>query len=56
MRPGILISFGPSGLALCSFAFLFLLFMSIGRVLEHLKDNDMLDDTVIVFMSDNGGR
>ncbi|HTW54722.1 MAG TPA: arylsulfatase [Stellaceae bacterium] len=30
--------------------------MSIGRVLDHLKAKGMLDDTVVVFMSDNGGE
>ena len=30
--------------------------MSIGRVLTYLKDKNLLDSTVIVFMSDNGGE
>lgn len=30
--------------------------MSIGRVLDHLDAKKMLDDTVVVFMSDNGGE
>jgi len=30
--------------------------MSIGRVLEHLKQQGMLDNTIVVFMSDNGGE
>jgi arylsulfatase A-like enzyme len=30
--------------------------MSIGRVLAYLKDKNLLDNTVIVFMSDNGGE
>jgi arylsulfatase A-like enzyme len=30
--------------------------MSIGRVLEHLKQKGMLDNTIVVFMSDNGGE
>jgi len=30
--------------------------MSIGRVLAYLKAKKLLDDTVIVFMSDNGGE
>jgi arylsulfatase A-like enzyme len=30
--------------------------MSIGRVLDHLKAKGMLDNTVVVFMSDNGGE
>jgi arylsulfatase A-like enzyme len=29
--------------------------LSVGRVLRHLKDNDLTDNTVIVFTSDNGG-
>ena len=29
---------------------------SIGRVLDHLKAKGMLDNTVVVFMSDNGGE
>jgi len=30
--------------------------MSIGRVLEHLKRKGMLDNTIVIFMSDNGGE
>lgn len=30
--------------------------MSIGRVLEHLKQKGMLDNTIVIFMSDNGGE
>jgi arylsulfatase A-like enzyme len=30
--------------------------MSIGRVLEHLKGKGMLDNTIVIFMSDNGGE
>ncbi len=30
--------------------------MSIGRVLDYLKDKKLLDKTVIIFMSDNGGE
>jgi len=30
--------------------------MSIGRVLDHLKSKGMLDNTVVVFLSDNGGE
>jgi arylsulfatase A-like enzyme len=30
--------------------------MSIGRVLDHLKAKGMLDNTIVVFMSDNGGE
>jgi arylsulfatase A-like enzyme len=30
--------------------------VSIGRVLDHLKAKGMLDNTVVVFMSDNGGE
>jgi arylsulfatase len=30
--------------------------ISIGRVLDHLKARGMLDNTVVVFMSDNGGK
>jgi len=30
--------------------------MSIGRVLEYLKQKGMLDNTIVVFMSDNGGE
>ncbi len=30
--------------------------MSIGRVLEHLKQKGVLDNTVVVFLSDNGGE
>jgi arylsulfatase A-like enzyme len=30
--------------------------MSIGRVLEHLKQKGMLDNTIVVFLSDNGGE
>ncbi len=30
--------------------------MTIGRVLDHLKSKGMLDNTVVVFMSDNGGE
>ncbi|HKM63155.1 MAG TPA: arylsulfatase [Acidisphaera sp.] len=30
--------------------------LSIGRVLDHLRSKGMLDDTVVVFMSDNGGE
>jgi arylsulfatase A-like enzyme len=30
--------------------------ISIGRVLDHLKAKGMLDNTVVVFMSDNGGE
>src|SRR5262249_12012642 len=29
---------------------------SIGRLLDHLKTKGMLDNTVVVFMSDNGGE
>jgi arylsulfatase len=29
---------------------------SIGRVLDYLRRNGMLDDTVVVFLSDNGGE
>jgi arylsulfatase A-like enzyme len=29
---------------------------SIGRVLDHLRQRDMLDNTVVVFASDNGGE
>ncbi len=30
--------------------------MSIGRVLEYLKQKGMLDNTIVIFMSDNGGE
>jgi arylsulfatase A-like enzyme len=30
--------------------------ISIGRVLDHLKARGMLDNTVVVFISDNGGE
>lgn len=30
--------------------------LSIGRVLDHLKAKGMLDNTVVVFLSDNGGE
>jgi arylsulfatase len=30
--------------------------MSIGRVLEYLKHKGMLDNTIVIFMSDNGGE
>jgi arylsulfatase A-like enzyme len=30
--------------------------MSIGRLMAYLKDKDLLDNTVVVFMSDNGGE
>ncbi len=30
--------------------------MSIGRVIDHLRSKGMLDNTVVVFMSDNGGE
>jgi arylsulfatase A-like enzyme len=30
--------------------------MSIGRVLEHLKQRGVLDNTIVVFLSDNGGE
>lgn len=30
--------------------------MSIGRVLDYLQTKGMLDNTVVVFMSDNGGE
>jgi arylsulfatase len=30
--------------------------MSIGRVLEHLKQKGVLDNTIVIFMSDNGGE
>jgi len=30
--------------------------MSIGRVLEHLKQKGVLDNTIVVFLSDNGGE
>ena len=28
--------------------------IEIGRVIEHLRDNDMLDNTLVLFVSDNG--
>lgn len=30
--------------------------MSIGRVLDHLKQKGMLNNTIVIFMSDNGGE
>jgi arylsulfatase len=30
--------------------------MSIGRMLEHFKRKGMLDNTIVIFMSDNGGE
>ncbi len=30
--------------------------MSIGRLLEHLKQKGVLDNTIVIFMSDNGGE
>jgi arylsulfatase len=30
--------------------------MSIGRVLDYLKENGMYDNTLILFMSDNGAN
>ncbi|UWZ83404.1 arylsulfatase [Occallatibacter riparius] len=30
--------------------------MSIGRVLDHLKQKGVLDNTIVIFMSDNGGE
>jgi arylsulfatase A-like enzyme len=30
--------------------------VSIGRVLDYLRDMNLLDNTAIVFMSDNGGE
>ncbi len=30
--------------------------MSIGRVLEHLKQKGVLDNTIVIFLSDNGGE
>jgi arylsulfatase A-like enzyme len=30
--------------------------LSIGRILDHLKQHNMLDNTVVVFASDNGGE
>jgi arylsulfatase len=30
--------------------------MSIGRVLDHLRQKGVLDNTIVVFMSDNGGE
>ena len=30
--------------------------MSIGRVMQHLKDKGVLDNTIVIFMSDNGGE
>ncbi len=30
--------------------------MSVGRVIDHLKEKGVLDDTVILFLSDNGGE
>ena len=29
---------------------------SIGRMLDHLRQRDMPDNTVVVFVSDNGGE
>lgn len=29
--------------------------MNVGRVVDHLEENDLLEDTMIIFTSDNGG-